>query len=107
MTHLNLVADGRSELAVQALMMLGSAQAQAGDRPAAIRSYTRAAERADMKYQKFEALGQAALQHEAGGNHKAAADIYRGLLDDSDKGTQQATVIEMRMTEALARSGGR
>jgi predicted negative regulator of RcsB-dependent stress response len=107
MTHLNRVADGRSELAVQALMMLGSAQAQAGDRPAAIRSYTRAAERADMKYQKFEALGQAALQHEAGGNHKAAADIYRGLLDDSDKGTQQATVIEMRMTEALARSGGR
>ena len=60
-----------------------------------------------MKYQKFEALGQAALQHEAGGNHKAAADIYRGLLDESEKGTQQATVIEMRMTEALARSGGR
>lgn len=107
MTHLQRVSGGRGELAVQALMMLGSAQAQAGDRAAAIRSYTQAAERAEMKYQKFEALGQAALHHEAGGNHKAAADIYRGLLNESEEGTQQATVIEMRMTEALARSGGR
>ena len=105
--HLQKVAGGRSELAVQALMMLGSTHAQAGDRAAAIRAYQQAADKADMKYQKFEALGQAALQHEAGGNYKAAADIYSGLLAESDKGSQQATVIEMRMTEALARSGGR
>ena len=107
MTHLQKVAGGRSRLGVQALMMMGSAQAQAGDRAAAIRSYQQAADRAGMKYQKFEALGQAALQHEAGGNWKAAADIYRGLLTETEKGSQQASVIEMRMTEALARSGGR
>ena len=107
MTHLRKVADGGSKLAPQAAMMLGSAHAQAGDRNAAIRAYTQAAEKSRMKYQKFEALGQAALQHEAGNNFKAAADIYRGLLNESEKGSQQATIIEMRLTEALAKGGGR
>ncbi len=105
--HLQRVADGGGRLAAQASMMLGSAHSQLGDRAAAIRTYEQAAEKAQMKYQRFEALGQAAVQHEAGGNWKAAADIYRGLLADSEKGSQQATVIEMRLTEALARSGGR
>lgn len=105
--HLREVADGGSGLASQAAMMLGSTHAQAGDRPAAIRAYQQAADKARMKYQKFEALGQAALQHELAGNHKAAADIYRGLLAESEKGSQQATIIEMRLTEAQARAGGR
>jgi predicted negative regulator of RcsB-dependent stress response len=105
--QLRTVADGGSKLAPQAAMMLGSAHAQAGDRNAAIRAYTQAAEESRMKYQKFEALGQAALQHEAGNNFKAAADIYRGLLAESEKGSQQATIIEMRLTEALAKGGGR
>jgi predicted negative regulator of RcsB-dependent stress response len=106
-THLRQVADGSSRLAPQAAMMLGSAHAQAGDRNAAIRAYQQAAEKSRMKYQKFEALGQAALQMEQAGNHKGAADIYRALLADSEKGTQQATIIEMRLAEALARTGGR
>jgi predicted negative regulator of RcsB-dependent stress response len=97
--HLTEVAGGRSALAAQAAMMLGSTHAQA--------AYQQAADKSGMKYQKFEALGQAALQHEAGGNHKAAADIYRGLLAESEPGSQQATIIEMRLTEALARAGGR
>jgi predicted negative regulator of RcsB-dependent stress response len=103
--HLQRVADGDGRLAAQASMMLGSTHSQLGDRAAAIRAYQQAAEKAQMKFQRFEALGQAAVQHEAGGNWKAAADIYRGLLDDSEKGSQQATIIEMRMTEALARVG--
>ena len=105
--HLRKVADSGSKLASQAAMMLGSTHAQAGDRPSAIRAYEQAADKATMKYQRFEALGQAALQHEQGGNYKAAADIYRGLLADSEKGSQQATIVEMRLAEALARSGGR
>jgi predicted negative regulator of RcsB-dependent stress response len=105
--HLRKVADGGGKLASQGAMMLGSTYAQAGDRAAAIRSYTQAADKAGMKYQRFEALGQAAVLHEQAGNYKAAADIYRGLLDASEKGSQQATIIEMRMTEALAHAGGR
>lgn len=105
--HLREVAEGDSRLASQAAMMLGSAHAQAGDRPAAIRAYQQAAEKAAMQYQKFEALGQAALQYEAAGNYKAAADIYRQLLAESEAGSQQATVVEMRMTEAMAKAAAR
>ncbi|HEU0300455.1 MAG TPA: tetratricopeptide repeat protein [Longimicrobium sp.] len=103
--HLQRVADGGGRLAAQASMMLGSAHSQLGDRAAAIRAYQQAADRAQLRYQRFEALGQAAVQHEAGGDWRAAADIYRGLLAESEKGSQQATIIEMRMTEALARAG--
>ncbi|MBW3571641.1 MAG: tetratricopeptide repeat protein [Gemmatimonadetes bacterium] len=105
--QLQKVAGGNSRLASQAAMMLGSAYAQAGNRPAAIRAYQQAADKAAMKYQKFEALGQAALQHEAAGDYKAAADIYRQLLAESEKGSQQATIIEMRLTEAVARAAAR
>lgn len=105
--HLNKVANGGSGLASQAYMMLGATHAQAGDRAKAIQAFEQAADKATMQYQKFEAMGQAAVQHEAGGNHKAAADIYRALLAESEKGSQQATIIEMRLTEALARAGGR
>ncbi|HEX2206299.1 MAG TPA: tetratricopeptide repeat protein [Longimicrobium sp.] len=104
--HLQKVANGRSQLAAQASMMLGSTYAQSGDRARAITAYQQAADKAGMKYQKFEALGQAAVQHEAAGNHKAAADIYRALLADSEQGSQQASIIEMRLTEALAKGGG-
>lgn len=103
--HLQRVADGGGRLAAQAFMLLGSAHSQLGDRAAAIRAYQQAAENATMKFQRFEALGQAAVQHEAGGNWKAAADIYRGLLAESEQGSQQSTIIEMRLTEALARAG--
>lgn len=103
--HLQRVADGGGRMAAQASMMLGSAQSQLGDRAAAVRAYQQAADKAQLKYQRFEALGQAAVQHEAGGNWRAAADIYRGLLAESEEGSQQATIVEMRMTEALARAG--
>ncbi|HEX5871040.1 MAG TPA: tetratricopeptide repeat protein [Longimicrobium sp.] len=101
--HLTKVAGSGSTLASQASMMLGSTYAQAGDRAKAITAFEQAADKAALKYQRFEALGQAALMHEQSGNFKAAADIYRGLLDESEAGSQQATIIEMRMVEALAR----
>lgn len=105
--ELTRLADSGSPLAPQAGMMLGSAHAQAGDRAAAIRAYEQAAEKSRLRYQRFEALGQAALQHEVGGNYKAAADIYQRLLGEAEPNTQQYTVVEMRMTEALAKAGGR
>lgn len=106
-TELTRLAGSGSSLAAQAGMMLGSAQAQAGDRPAAIRAYEQAAEKSNLRYQRFEALGQAALQHEVGGNYAGAAEIYRRLLADADPNSEQRTIVEMRMTEALARAGNR
>lgn len=102
---LTRLANGGSPLAAQAAMMLGSAHAQAGDRAAAIRAYEQAAEKSRLRYQRFEALGQAALQHELGGNYQAAAEAYRKVLAETEPNTQQATIVEMRITEALARAG--
>lgn len=106
-SELTALAGSSSPMAAQAGMMLGSAHAQAGEGPAAIRAYEQAGEKSRLRYQRFEALGQAALQHEVAGNYKAAADIYRRLLAEAEAGSQQATIVEMRMTEALAKAGGR
>jgi predicted negative regulator of RcsB-dependent stress response len=106
-TELNRVAGSGSPLAAQAGMMLGSAYAQAGDRAAAIRAYEQAADKAKLKYQRFEALGQAALQHEVGGNYKAAVEMYRRVLAETEANSGAASVVEMRITEALAKAGGR
>jgi predicted negative regulator of RcsB-dependent stress response len=106
-TELTALAGGSSSLAAQAGMMLGSAHAQAGDRAAAIRAYEAAAGKTRLRYQRFEALGQAALQHEAGGNFAGAAEIYRRLLGEAEANSQQAGELEMRLTEALARSTAR
>jgi predicted negative regulator of RcsB-dependent stress response len=102
---LNQLANSGSPLAAQAAMMLGSAHAQMGDRNAAIKAYEQAAEKSKLRYQRFEALGQAALQYELAGNHQAAADAYRKVLAETEPMSQQASVVEMRITEALARAG--
>jgi predicted negative regulator of RcsB-dependent stress response len=99
------LATSNSALASQAAMMMGSAHAQAGDRPAAIQAYELAADKADAEYQRAEALGQAALMHEQSGNFRGAAGIYQRLLGEAERGSPQATVLEMRMAEALARAG--
>ncbi|HEX6039145.1 tetratricopeptide repeat protein [Longimicrobium sp.] len=102
---LNELANSRSPLAAQAAMMLGSAHAQMGDRNAAIKAYELAADKGELRYQKFEALGQAALQYELAGNYKGAAEAYRKVLAETEPLSQQAAVVEMRITEALARAG--
>jgi predicted negative regulator of RcsB-dependent stress response len=101
------VASGRSPISAQASMMLGSAYVQAGQRAQAIAAYERAAEKSKLQYQKFEALGQAALQHEQAGNTQGALALYQRMLDETEAGSAQATVIEMRMTEVQARAANR
>ena len=99
------MANSGSPLAAQAAMLLGSAHAQAGDRAAAIRAYQQAADKSRLRYQRFEALGQVALQQELAGNYAAAVEAYRKVLADTPPYSQQATVVEMRITEALAKAG--
>jgi predicted negative regulator of RcsB-dependent stress response len=98
------LAGSKSLLAPQAAMMLGSAHAQAGDRAAAIQAYQMAAEKARADYQRVEALGQAALMHEQNNDFAGAAAIYERLLADADEGSQQASVIKMRLAEARSRA---
>lgn len=104
-SELTRVAGGSSALAAQAGLMLGSAHAQAGDRPAAIRAYEAAAEKTRLKYQRIEALGQAALQHELAGNYKAAVALYDRALAEVEANSPQAAEVEMRRTEAQAKAG--
>lgn len=104
-SELTQVANSGSPLAAQAGMMLGSAYAQAGDRPAAIRAYESVAEKTRLKYQRIEALGQAALQHELAGNYKAAVAAYDRALAEVEPNSPQAAEVEMRRTEAQAKAG--
>lgn len=99
------LAQSGSPLAAQAAMMMGSAHAEAGDREAAVSAFERAAERADARYQTFEALGQAALMHEEAGDHAAAAAVYERMLAEADEASMQQAVIQMRLTEVRARAG--
>jgi predicted negative regulator of RcsB-dependent stress response len=101
---LTKLANSNSTLAPQAAMLLGSAHAQAGDGAAAIRAYQLAADKSRLRYQRFEALGQVALQQELAGNYAAAVEAYRKVLADTPPNSQQATVVEMRITEALAKA---
>lgn len=99
------LAGSGSPLAGQAAMMLGSARAEAGDVPGAVRAYEQAAEKLDARYQKFEALAQAALIHEQAGDHPAAVALYERMLADTDDESMQQSVIQMRLTEARAQAG--
>ena len=99
------LAGGRSPLAVQATMMLGSAHAEAGDHAAAVAAYERAAGRAEAQFQRFEALGQAALMHEQAGDHAAAVAIYERMLAETEEESMQHSVVRMRLVEAQARAG--
>lgn len=47
-----------------------------------------------------EALNQAALLQEGAGNWQGAADLYREILKDTEEGTVDRSVIEMRLAEA-------
>jgi predicted negative regulator of RcsB-dependent stress response len=105
--HLTRVASSRSPVAAQAAMMLGSAYAQLGQRAQAVAAYEQAAEKSSAQYQEFEALGQAALQHEQAGDNAAAVAIYQRMLAETEPNSPQATVIQMRMTEAQARAANR
>ncbi|HWK90227.1 MAG TPA: tetratricopeptide repeat protein [Longimicrobium sp.] len=101
------VADGGGPLAVQAAMLLGDAHFQAGERAAAVAAYERAAKMARLEMHKFEALNQAAQVHENAGAFGEAARLYERMLQQAEKGSPRATVIEMRLTEARARAGAR
>jgi predicted negative regulator of RcsB-dependent stress response len=98
------VAAGRSPLRVQATMLMAAAQAQAGDLPAAIRSFERAAGSSRTGYERLEALIQAAVLAEEAGDHAAAADLYRRVLGEVEEDSPVHTVIRMHLAEASARA---
>ncbi len=96
---------GSSPVAYQATMLLGAALAADNQRDEAIRTYQRAADGAELDFQRSQALSEAALLHEQAGNWAAAAQIYQRMRDAAEEGSVQRQVVELRLAEAQARAG--
>ena len=101
------VVDHGGVMAFQGGMMLGAAQAAAGQKPQAIQAYLKAAESTDLVFQRIEARSEAALLQEEAGNWSAAAEIYRSMLADTKEGTLDRAVTELRLAETESHLAGR
>lgn len=107
-TVLEAVDEGpESPVGAQAAMLLGAAQNQAGNRQAAIQSYLRVADAAELDYEKESALSEAAILRQEGGDFAGAAELYRRLRDMAEKDSFERTLYEMRLAEAEGRALGK
>jgi predicted negative regulator of RcsB-dependent stress response len=104
-TVLQAVDEGPgTPVGAQGAMLLGAAQNQAGNRQAAIDSYLRVAEGAELQYQQEEALAEAALLRQQGGDFAGAAELYRRLMGMAEEGSFERSLYEMRLAEAEGRA---
>lgn len=101
------VADRGGVMAVQGRMLLGAALAKQGQRDQAIAAYLQAATDSDLLFQKQEARSEAALLYEEAGNWAKAAETYRAMLQDTEEGTMDRAIMELRVAESEARAGVR
>lgn len=96
---------GRSLLAANAAMLHAAAQHAAGQTDAAIATYLRVADAAEMEFQRVEALAAAARLRTETGDHAGAAELYARAVELSEAGSTDRTLYEMRRAEAEARAG--
>lgn len=96
----------RSPVGAQGALLLGSAQAAAGDMAAAVATYTRVADEALLDFVREEALNSAALLREQAGDYTRAAELYRQLIGMTEEGSFQRSLYEMRLAEAEGRARG-
>ncbi|HEX8829915.1 MAG TPA: hypothetical protein VF705_02060 [Longimicrobium sp.] len=101
--HAREVADDGGVLEYQGHMMVGAVLTRTGDRNGALEAYREAAGATELDYQRAEALSQAALLNETAGQWQAAVDLYREMLKDTEEGSLDRSIVEMRLAEAEAR----
>lgn len=101
-TVLQEAAGGDSEVAVQAMLVLGAAQHQAGQADAAVETFRRAAGAARLDYLQREALQEAALVRQAEGQWAAAVELWTEAAALAEEGSIERGVFEMRRAEAEA-----
>jgi len=104
--HAREVARNGGALEYQGQMMLGNALIRANDRAGALAAYQAAAEGAETDFQRFDARTAAALVQENAGQWQAAVDTYRQLLKDTEEGSMDRSVVEMRIAEAEGHLAG-
>jgi predicted negative regulator of RcsB-dependent stress response len=101
--HAREVAESGGGLEYQGKLMLGAVLARNNDRAGAIQAYRDAAGEAELDFQRAEALNQAALLQEGAGDWKGAAELFREMLKDTEEGSMDRSIIEMRLAEAEGR----
>jgi hypothetical protein len=99
------VADGKTALRNDGRLLLGAALGAAGKRQEAESTYLSLADDAKLLYQKQDALSQAALLREQANDWKGAAELYRRILDTTEKGTADRVSVQMHLAEAEAHAG--
>lgn len=98
-------ASLRDPLGVQ-LASLRARALEAQDQPEQAEAlYLRIADEADLDFQKFGALTDAARIRMSTGDYAGAAELYQRLLDEGDFAGEDRGLYEMRLGEALARAG--
>jgi len=97
----------KSPIGVQGAELLATAQAQSGDREAAVQTYQRIADGAKMDFQREDALQNAALLREQAGNWAGAAEMWRKLVDGAKEDSFQRSLYEMRLAEAEGHAQGK
>jgi predicted negative regulator of RcsB-dependent stress response len=97
-------ADPSDPIGVQAAVLLARAHEQAGQLDEAERVYLEVADDADLDFQIFEALADAARIRQSRGDAAGAAALYQRILDDIDETAPLRDVYRMRLEEARARA---
>lgn len=95
---------GRANYGVQAALLLGAAQEAAGNRDAAIATFLKVADEAELRYAKVEALSTAATLREQAGDFAGAAELYGRTAALFEEGDADRSFFEMRRAEAEARA---
>ncbi|HEX2204376.1 MAG TPA: tetratricopeptide repeat protein [Longimicrobium sp.] len=99
------LAGSGSPMAFQATMLTAAAQSASNQRDAAIRTYLSAADGAELLHQRVEALSEAALLREQAGDWRGAVELYRRMSEDTEEGSLERSVLELRIAEAEAKAG--
>lgn len=102
-----VATDLDEPLGPQAALLLGAAQAEAGDRAAALATFLRVGEDAPDSFQREDAIHSAALLREQAGEYAAAAELFRRLVGMTEKESLERSLYEMRATEAEGRARAR
>jgi predicted negative regulator of RcsB-dependent stress response len=97
-------ADPGDPVGVQAAVLLARAQEQQGQLEEAEQSYLRVADGADLDFQIFEALADAARIRQSRGDAAGAAELYQRILDEIEETAPLRAVYQMRLEEARAQA---
>ena len=98
------VADPKDPVGVQAVVLMARAREQQGDLGQAEQLYLDVADGAELDFQRYEALADAARIRQVQGNAAGAAELYQRILDDIEEDAPLRPVYEMRLAEAQAQA---